>query len=131
MNDGRGLVVRPPCACAGETTENAGIPPDLMPVVVVYDDAEILALSNLAITNALPRIQDMAQDDRLFVDSLMAAFTQTSSEAARRLNEFMEKKATRIAPSPAGSSARIHPGAARRPFSGFDKGPFCFRWREI
>jgi hypothetical protein len=43
MSDGRGLVVRPPRACAGETTENAGIPPDLMPIVVVYDDAETLA----------------------------------------------------------------------------------------
>lgn len=54
-------------------------------------------LSNFAITNALPRIQDMAQDDGLFVESLVAAFTQTSPEASQRLNDFVEKKAKRIA----------------------------------
>jgi len=43
MDDGRGLVVRPPRACRDETTENGGVPPDLLPVVVVYDDAETLA----------------------------------------------------------------------------------------
>lgn len=59
-------------------------------------------LSNFAITNALPRIQDMAQEDGLFVESLMAAFTQTSPEASKRLNEFTEKKATRIMPGSGG-----------------------------
>ncbi|WP_398477902.1 crotonase/enoyl-CoA hydratase family protein [Tardiphaga sp.] len=54
-------------------------------------------LSNFAITNALPRIQDMAQDDGLFVESLVAAFTQSSPEASQRLNDFVEKKAKRIA----------------------------------
>jgi hypothetical protein len=43
MSDGRGLVVRPPRACRGETTENGDVAPDLLPVVVVYDDAETLA----------------------------------------------------------------------------------------
>lgn len=43
MGDGRGLVVRPPRACRGETTENGEVPPDLLPVIVVYDDAETLA----------------------------------------------------------------------------------------
>ena len=53
-------------------------------------------LSNYAIVNALPRIQDMAQDDGLFVESLMASFTQTSSEANERLKAFLDKRATKI-----------------------------------
>lgn len=53
-------------------------------------------LSNFAITNALPRIQDMAQDDGLFVESLVAAFTQTSPEATDRLNAFIEKRTAKL-----------------------------------
>jgi enoyl-CoA hydratase/carnithine racemase len=59
-------------------------------------------LSNFAILHALPRIQDMAQDDGLFVESLMAAFTQTSPEAVARLEAFLQKKSERLAvPAPA------------------------------
>ena len=62
MNDGKGLVVHPPRAGRGETTENGEIPPDLMPVVVVYDDAETLAfgtayLSDDAYENPLSVLQ--------------------------------------------------------------------------
>jgi enoyl-CoA hydratase/carnithine racemase len=53
-------------------------------------------LSNFAIIHGLPRIQDMAQDDGLFVESLVAALTQTSPEAAERLRSFLEKRATKI-----------------------------------
>jgi hypothetical protein len=42
MSDGKGLVVRPPNACDGQTTANGEVQPDLLPVVVVYDDAETL-----------------------------------------------------------------------------------------
>jgi hypothetical protein len=42
MSDGKGLVVRPPNACRGETTANRRVQPDLLPVVVVYDDADRL-----------------------------------------------------------------------------------------
>jgi hypothetical protein len=51
MSDGKGLVVRPPRACRGETTENGGIPPDLMPLVIVYDDAETLAFGTAYLTD--------------------------------------------------------------------------------
>jgi (methylthio)acryloyl-CoA hydratase len=54
-------------------------------------------LSNFAVINALPRIQDMAQDDGLFVESIMASFTATSPEAAERLKAFIEKRAARLA----------------------------------
>jgi hypothetical protein len=42
MSDGKGFVVRPPNACRGETTANRKVQPDLLPVVVVYDDADRL-----------------------------------------------------------------------------------------
>ncbi len=42
MSDGKGLVVRPPRACRGETTANGRVQPDLLPLVIVYDDADRL-----------------------------------------------------------------------------------------
>ena len=53
-------------------------------------------LSNFAITQALPRIQDLGHDDGLFFESLMAAFTQTSPEAVERLRAFLDKRAERL-----------------------------------
>lgn len=50
-------------------------------------------ISNYAIIHALPRIQDMANDDGLFVESFIASFTSTSPEAEARLNAFLSKKA--------------------------------------
>lgn len=56
-------------------------------------------MSNYAVTNVLPRIQDMAQDDGLFVESLAAAFTATSPEATARLDAFLSKRAAPIRPT--------------------------------
>jgi hypothetical protein len=42
MSDGKGLVVRPPNACQGETTANGRVQPDLLPVIIVYDNADRL-----------------------------------------------------------------------------------------
>lgn len=53
-------------------------------------------LSNYAVMQALPRIQDMSQDDGLFLESLMAAFTQTDPEAQARLDAFVQKRAARL-----------------------------------
>ncbi len=53
-------------------------------------------LSNYAIINALPRIQDMASSDGLFVESFIASFTTTSSEAKDRQRAFLEKRAARL-----------------------------------
>jgi enoyl-CoA hydratase/carnithine racemase len=50
-------------------------------------------MSNYAVINVLPRIQDMAQDDGLFVESMAAAFTATSPEAQERLDAFLSKRA--------------------------------------
>jgi enoyl-CoA hydratase/carnithine racemase len=77
----------------------------LVPAGAALDKAKALAraaagnasLSNYAIINALPRIQDMAQDDGLFVESLVAAFTQVRPEATERLKAFLEKRVAGVA----------------------------------
>lgn len=53
-------------------------------------------ISNYAIINALPRIQDMSADDGLFVESFIASFTATSPEAEERLNAFLQKKVGKV-----------------------------------
>ncbi len=53
--------------------------------------ADNAPLSNFAVLNALPRIQEMAQEDGLFVESLMSAFTQSSPEAQARMESFLKK----------------------------------------
>lgn len=53
-------------------------------------------LSNYAVINALPRIQDMSAEDGLFLESLMASFTATSPEAEERLQAFLQKRAARL-----------------------------------
>ncbi|MCC6780861.1 MAG: hypothetical protein IT537_30165 [Hyphomicrobiales bacterium] len=40
MTDGRGIVVRPPEACDGETTENGQVPSTLLPLIVTYEQAD-------------------------------------------------------------------------------------------
>jgi enoyl-CoA hydratase/carnithine racemase len=68
--------------------------------------AQNAPLSNFAILNALPRIQDLSHDDGLFLESLMAAMTQTSPDAQERLRAFLEKRAERLA-VPGGGTPRI------------------------
>ncbi|MGJ4947298.1 hypothetical protein [Bradyrhizobium sp. HKCCYLS20291] len=40
MTDGRGVVVKPPQACGGETTANGKVPAALLPLVVTYQNAD-------------------------------------------------------------------------------------------
>lgn len=40
MDDGRGVMVKPPLACNGETTENGKVPEALLPLVVTYENAD-------------------------------------------------------------------------------------------
>jgi len=71
--------------------------------------AENAPLSNFAVVNALPRIQHMSQEDGLFVESIVAALTQTSPEARQRMEDFLEKRAAPIAAEkakPAGQKRR-------------------------
>ena len=53
-------------------------------------------LSNYAIIHALPRINDMSTDDGLWVESIIASFTQTSPEAEERLNAFLQKRVGKV-----------------------------------
>ena len=53
------------------------------------------ALSNFAITNSLPRIQDMSYEDGLFVERLASEYTR-SPESMERLRAFLDKKAPRL-----------------------------------
>lgn len=58
--------------------------------------AENAPLSNYAVLNALPRIQDMSSEDGLFTESIMASLTTTTPEAQERLRAFLEKRAKRL-----------------------------------
>jgi enoyl-CoA hydratase/carnithine racemase len=60
-------------------------------------------LANYAIINALPRIQDMSQEDGLFVESLMASIASAAPEAQSRLRDFLEGRAARLEPKRDGS----------------------------
>jgi enoyl-CoA hydratase/carnithine racemase len=55
--------------------------------------AQAAPLTVLGVLQALPRIQDMAEADGLFVESLVAALAQTGPEAQERLAAFLEKRA--------------------------------------
>ena len=64
--------------------------------------AENAPLSNYAVVNVLPRMQDLSSDDGLFFESYVAAVTSASADAQAGLAAFLEKRAQRlVAPSPA------------------------------
>jgi len=60
--------------------------------------AAMAPLTILGVLQALPRIQDMSEADGLFVESLVAALSMTSSEAATRLADFAAKRAAKVTP---------------------------------
>lgn len=88
-----------------DTAERWGIVNYVVPQGQALDMALKLAtqaatnaeISNYAIINALPRINDMSAEDGLFVESFIASFTATSPEAEERLNAFLEKRAAKVA----------------------------------
>ena len=54
--------------------------------------AENAPMANWAMVTAIARIDNMATDDGLFVESLTAALTQTSPEVAARIGQFLNRK---------------------------------------
>jgi enoyl-CoA hydratase/carnithine racemase len=54
-------------------------------------------LSNFAITNSLPRLQDMGYDDGLYFERMVAEYTR-SPESVERLHQFLDKRAPRVRP---------------------------------
>lgn len=59
--------------------------------------AGMAPLTVLGVLQALPRIQDMSEDDGLFVESMMAALAQTGPEAAKLLADFVAKRGAKVA----------------------------------
>lgn len=53
-------------------------------------------LSNYAITQALPRIVEMAPSEGLFVEALMSAIAQGDEAAKQRVRDFLEKRAGKV-----------------------------------
>ncbi len=53
-------------------------------------------LSNFAVVQALPRIADMAQNEGLFVESLMAAIASGDDAAKLRVRAFLEGRAAKV-----------------------------------
>lgn len=58
--------------------------------------ATMAPLTVLGVLQALPRIQDMSEDDGLFVESMMAALAQSGPEAAHRLADFAAKRGAKV-----------------------------------
>jgi enoyl-CoA hydratase/carnithine racemase len=58
--------------------------------------ATMAPLTVLGVLQALPRIQDMSEDDGLFVESMMAALAQSGPEAAQRLADFAAKRGAKV-----------------------------------
>jgi enoyl-CoA hydratase/carnithine racemase len=58
--------------------------------------AENAPMTNYAVMHALPRIAEVGQDQGLFLESLMAAVSQDSPEAKRRLRDFLDKRARKV-----------------------------------
>ena len=52
-------------------------------------------LSNFAITNSLPRLQDMGYDDGLYFERMVGEYTR-SPESIVRLKQFLDKTAPRL-----------------------------------
>ena len=52
-------------------------------------------LSNFAITNSLPRLQDMGYDDGLYFERMVGEYTR-SPESIERLKQFLDKTAPRL-----------------------------------
>ena len=57
-------------------------------------------LSNFAVTNSLPRLQDMSYDDGLYFERMVAEYTR-SPELIERLHQFLDKTAPRVRPDQA------------------------------
>lgn len=83
--------------------EQCGVVQYVVPEGRVLEDALELAgkicanaeLSNFAIVNSLPRLQDMSYDDGLFFERMVAEFTR-SSESIDRLHDFLDRRAPRM-----------------------------------
>jgi hypothetical protein len=51
----------------------------------------------LGVLQALPRIQDMSEEDGLFVESMMAALARDRARGGARLQDFVAKRGAKVA----------------------------------
>jgi len=89
MSDGKALVVRPPKACRGETTANGRVQPDLLPLIIVYDNADALEfgiayLSEDAYTSPLSVLKFGGATIEEATRSDFDHFRKTQANAVRR-----------------------------------------------
>ena len=52
-------------------------------------------LSNFAVTNSLPRLQDLSYDDGIYFERMVAEYTR-SPESIERIAKFLDKSAPRV-----------------------------------
>jgi enoyl-CoA hydratase/carnithine racemase len=57
-------------------------------------------MTNYALIQALPRIAELAPEQGLFMESLVAAIAQAEPQAKERLRAFLDGKAARVAKAP-------------------------------
>src|SRR5580658_1346763 len=128
MSDGKGLVVRPPDACDGQTTANGGIPSDLMPVIVVYDDAETLSfgtayMSDDAYENPLSVLK--------FSGATIEKATSTEFDEFRRTQPNLVRRESYFSPIDSDDELKKHHFTRlTRPFGGACQGYMRFRIPE-
>jgi enoyl-CoA hydratase/carnithine racemase len=61
--------------------------------------AENAPLTNFAVLQALPRIAESGHAEGLLTEALMAAIAQGDPEAKRRIDDFLAKRAPKVAPA--------------------------------
>lgn len=65
-------------------------------------------VTNYAVLQALPRIAEMGPHEGLFVESLMAAVSQSSDEAKALLHDFLAGRAAKVTATPVAASQGGH-----------------------
>ena len=85
--------------------ERIGMAQYLVPAGTAFDKAMEIAqrvatnapLTNYALMHALPRIAEQPADQGFFTEAMMAAIAQSAPEAKKRVRDFLEGKAAKVA----------------------------------
>ena len=85
--------------------ERIGMAQYLVPARTAFDKAMEIAqrvatnapLTNYALMHALPRIAEQPADQGFFTEAMMAAIAQSAPEAKKRVRDFLEGKAAKVA----------------------------------
>jgi enoyl-CoA hydratase/carnithine racemase len=85
--------------------ERIGMAQYLVPTGTAFEKAMEIAqrvatnapLTNYALMHALPRIAEQPADQGFFTEAMMAAIAQSAPEAKKRVRDFLEGKAAKVA----------------------------------